>query len=147
MTGLLTQGAHYNDTLPNEVQPISIVELAMGFQHTVLTTPPSAGEAELAVCLLLAVLAVDFFEYDGFAGAQNDFVFYGQASQPIAPATDCPRCVPWEGTPVPAGVQQTYSGRQCYSPSWAAANGIKLVNTWCWIGQFAAQVLEIGRAC
>jgi len=122
--GQLGQGAHYNDTLPNEVQPISIVELAMGFQHTVLTTPPSA---------------VDFFEYDGFAGAQNDFVFYGQASQPIAPATDCPRCVPWEGTPVPAGVKQTYSGRQCYSPSWAAANGIKLVNTWCWIGQFAAQ--------
>ncbi len=119
------QGNLGDDLLPNEIFGFSNpVLVKSGYEHTLVSGPPQNA---------------DFFQYDDFSGANADFVHYGDSSQPIAPDSACPRCVPWEQTPQPAGAQAALTGRQCGNPSWSIAAGV-VANTWCFVAQAAAQV-------
>ena len=117
--GQLGQGPTINDTLPNRIFMQKPVLIAMGGQHTLATLPP---------------LPANMFDYDDFAGKKEEFVHYGDSSQPIAPPDLCPRCIPWEeGTPVPSGQQQKYAGRACQKPPWSEASGVSIVGEWCFV--------------
>jgi len=116
--GQLGQGPSLNDTLPNKIFMGKPVLIAMGGQHTLISLPPAPA---------------DMFDYDDFAGKKEEFVHYGTSHQPIGPPDLCPRCVPWEGTPVPTPTDKKYSGRECYAPPWSEANGVNIVGLWCFI--------------
>jgi hypothetical protein len=123
------QGNLGDDLLPNEIFGFSNpVLVKSGYEHTLVTGPPQNA---------------DFFQYDDFSGVNADFVHYGDSSQPIAPDSACPRCVPWEQAPQPAGAQPRLAGRQCSNPPWSIGAGVVAANTWCFVAQAVAQV---GRA-
>jgi alpha-tubulin suppressor-like RCC1 family protein len=117
--GQLGQGPTVNDTLPNRVFMDKPVLVSMGGDHTALSVPPAPA---------------NMFDYDDFAGKREEFVHYGDSSQPIAPPDLCPRCVPWEdGTPTPTADAKKYTGRQCQNPPWSESSGISIVGVWCFV--------------
>jgi len=116
--GQLGQGPTFNDTLPNRIYMGRPVLITMGGQHSLISTPPAPA---------------NMFDNDDFAGKAQEFVHYGDSSQPIAPSEACPRCTPWEQTPVPKPDDQKYKGRLCQSPPWSEGSGVPIVGVWCFI--------------
>ena len=128
--GQLGQGPSVNDTLPNMIFMGRPVLIEMGGQHTLISIPPAPA---------------NMFDYDDFAGKREEFVHYGDSSQPIGPPDLCPRCIPWEDTPTPRDGDQTYTGRLCQAPPWSEANGVKIVGLWCFVQKGGDKPCELAQ--